>query len=80
MAREIKGNSVTLQTFKSWGKESIFGFKTVEDVSGRTMVNLIWCKLCAKCKSDILSNPLINESAKVAARSFIDHSLMVQPL
>ena len=39
---EKKGNSVELGTFRSWGKEKIFGVKTVEDTkSGRTMVNFV---------------------------------------
>ena len=70
---EKKGNSVELGTFRSWGKKKIFGVKTVEDTkSGRTMVNFIWCKVCAKHEKAIMSSPLVKGSAKNSVQSFID--------
>ena len=46
MAAEKKGNSVSTETFKRWGKDNIFGVKTEVDAeNGRTMVHFVWCKL-----------------------------------
>ena len=39
------GNSVSLDTFQHWRKESTFGYKTFKDSKGQTMVNFIWFKL-----------------------------------
>ena len=52
MASSTKGNIVSLKTFESWGKSDIFG-RTVTIIEGREMVNLMWCKLCAKYKKEI---------------------------
>ena len=53
-------NSVELGTFRSWGKENIFGVKTVEETkSVRTMVNFIWRKVCAKHVKAIKSRLLV---------------------
>ena len=47
-----KGNSVSLTTFNRWVKENIFGFKPTQNRTGKTMVNFMWCKLCAKYQKD----------------------------
>ena len=50
------GISVELYTFEKYGKSAIIGHKTI-DKDNKTLVNFIWCKLCAKHKTVILSNP-----------------------
>ena len=37
----VKGNSVELKTFKSYGVDEILGFK-MEEKNGRTYVNFNW--------------------------------------
>ena len=64
-----KGNRVELGTFKSWGKEGIIGYKT-EESNSKIYVNFIWCKVCAKYKSQIVS--AVKGSAQAAALSFIN--------
>ena len=34
----LKGNSVSLQTFESWGKSDIFGSRVDKDDKGREIV------------------------------------------
>ena len=55
----VKGNKVELSTFENWGKKNVIGYKTEETSSGKIYVNFIWCKVCAKHKSRVLSS-LIN--------------------
>ena len=64
-----KGNMVELTTFKSWGKCDVIGHKTV-DVNGKTMVNFVWCKICARHKSAIQSQ--VRGSAKISVLAFIN--------
>ena len=66
------GNSVSLDTFQNWRKENIFGYKTFKDSKGQTMVNFIWCKLCAKYEKEIMNSSSIRGSARTAARSSIE--------
>ena len=47
-----KGNMVSVRTFDSWGKSDIFGRKT-SVIDGKEMVNFMWCKICAKYKTEI---------------------------
>ena len=78
MAAEKKGNSVSTETFKRWGKDNIFGVKTEVDAeNGRTMVNFVWCKLCSKHEKAIMSISQVKGSARTAARSFIDGTTSV---
>ena len=49
-----KSNSFELKTFKSYGVDEIIGFKTEEE-DGRTYVDFIWHKVCARNEEGILS-------------------------
>ena len=40
------------------GEGKYIWIKTVKDEAGRTMVNFIWCKLCAKYEKAIINSPL----------------------
>ena len=64
------GISVELYTFEKYGKSAIIGHKTI-DKDNKILVNFIWCKLCAKHKTVILSNPSCKGSARTAAEAYI---------
>ena len=51
---EPKGNSIELSTFLKYGLTKVIGHKTVE-AGGKTLVNYVWCKVCAKFKTQIES-------------------------
>ena len=44
---ELKGNSIELSTSLKYGLTE--GHKTVE-TGGKTLVNYVWCKVCAKLR------------------------------
>ena len=46
-------NRVTLATYLKWGKDNVLGKKIMEE-DGTKFVVKIWCKVCAKYKSEIL--------------------------
>ena len=46
---EPKGNSIELSTFLKYGLTEVISHKTVE-TGGKTLVNYVWCKVCAKFK------------------------------
>ena len=60
-----KGRTIEEFTFIKYKFEGIqhIGHKSVE-VEGKHFVNFVWCKLCAKHKNVILSNPSIKRNAK----------------
>ena len=53
MASNSKGQAIELSTFRKYRKDELIGSKT-EKSNGKTMMVLIWCKLCSKQKSVIL--------------------------
>ena len=65
-----KGNSVELKTFKSYGVENILGYKT-EEKNGRTFVNFIWCKVCARNKEGFKKHPKLKGNTKTSAMAFV---------
>ena len=66
-----QGLSVEFSTFECYGKNAIIGHKKVER-NEKTFVNFVWCKLCAKHKNIILSNPCCKGSARTAIESYIN--------
>ena len=56
-----KGITKELNTFLSWGKEHIIGYKSEE----------FWCKVCAKHKNEILNDPTLKGVAATAAKAFV---------
>ena len=58
-----KGNSVELKTFKSHGVDEILGFKA-EEKDGRTYVNYIWCKVCARNEEGIKNTQTYEETLR----------------
>ena len=60
-------NKVTLATYLNWGMDSVLGKKIIEE-DGTKFVVKIWCKVCAKNKSEILRK--LEGSAKTAALAF----------
>ncbi len=70
MAGSSKGQAVELATFRNYGKDSVIGSNT-EDRNGKIMVTSVWCKLCAKHKDVILSNPLCKGNARKAIEAYI---------
>ena len=73
---KTSGLSVELQTFERYGKSAIIGHKTSER-DGKIFVNQIWCKLCAKHKQIILSNPACKGSARTALEAYINGTIFV---
>ena len=65
-----KGNMVSLQTFKTYETDNVIGYKTT-NIEEKVMVNFAWCKLCAKHKNTIYSNPKCKGSAKKCAEVYI---------
>ena len=62
-------NRVTLATYLKWGKDNVLGKKIIEE-DGTKFAVKIWCKVCAKYKSEILRE--LKGSAKTAALAFLD--------
>ncbi len=71
-----KGNKIEISTFRKYGKSDIIGYKTVDE-NGKTYVNFIWCKLCAKHKEAILSDPTLKGSVKASAKAFSEGTNVV---
>ena len=53
MASNSKGQAIELSTFHKYRKDEVIESKT-EKLNGKTMMVLIWCKVCSKHKSVIL--------------------------
>ena len=62
-------NRVTLTTYLKWGKDSVLGKKIIEEDETKFVVK-VWCKVCAKYKSEILRG--FKGSAETAALAFLD--------
>ena len=62
-------NRVTVATYLKWGKNNVLGKKIIEE-DGTQFVVKIWCKVCAKYKSEILRAS--KGSAKKAVLAFLD--------
>ena len=62
---EVKGNSIELSTFLKYGLTDVIGHKTLEK-EGKTMVNFIWCKVCANFQNQITNSSSVKGSAKTA--------------
>ena len=60
---------VTVATYLKWGKDNVLGKKIIEE-DGTQFVVKIWCKVCAKYKSEILRAS--KGSAKKAVLAFLD--------
>ena len=71
-----KGKRIEFSTVQKYGKSEIIGYKT-EDENGKTFVNFIWCKLCAKHKETILANPALKGSIKASVKAFVDGTNVV---
>ena len=68
---EPKDNSIKLSTFLKYGLTKVVHQKTVE-TGGKTLVNYVWCKVCAKFMTQIESSSNIKGSAKTSALAFIN--------
>ena len=62
-------NRVTLATYLKWRKDNMLGKNVIEE-DGTQFIVKIWCKVCAKYKSEILRE--LKGSAKTAALAFLD--------
>ena len=62
-------NRATLATYLKWGKDNVLGKKIIEK-DGTQFAVTIWCKVCAKYKSEILRE--LKGSPKTAALPFLD--------
>ena len=67
---EPKGNSIELSTFLKYGLTEVISHKTVE-TGGKTLVNYVSCKVCAKFKTQIESSSNVKGSGKTSALAFI---------
>ena len=65
-----KGNMVLLQTFQTYKTKNIIGYKTI-NIEGKIIVNIAWCKLCAKHKNTIYNNLKCKGNAKKSAELYI---------
>ena len=70
-ASSSKGSSVELSTFLRYQSSDVLGYKTLEK-DGKTLVNFVWCKVCAKFKTQIQSSSSVKGSAKTASLAFIN--------
>ena len=68
---EPKGNSIELSTFLKYGLTEVISHKTAE-AGGKILVNYVWCKVCAKFKTQIESSSNVKVSAKTSALAFIN--------
>ena len=66
-----KGNSIELSMFFKYGLTEVIGHKTVE-TGGKTLVNYVWCEVCAKFKTQIESSSNVKGSAKTSASACIN--------
>ena len=57
---------VELKTFKSYGVDEILWFKT-EEKDGRTHVNFIWCKVCARNEEGVKKHTKLRGNTKMSA-------------
>ena len=62
---EPKGNSIELSTFLKHGLTEVIIHKTME-TGGKTLVNYVWCKVCAKFRTQIESSLNVEGGAKTA--------------
>ena len=76
MAAARKGNKVELSMFLSWGKQDVFGYKT-EELGGKTLVNFVWCKVCATRKEALLNASNVKDNIKKAIAAFADGTNVV---
>ena len=76
MSEKDKGNQVKLFTFEQWGVSDVIGYKTVEN-RGQTMVNFIWCKVCAENKDMLSAHPRIRGQVKASAKAFSEGTSIV---
>ena len=60
MASNSKGQAIELSTFRKYRKDEVIGSKT-EKSNGKTMMVLIWCKLCSKHKALFYQIPFVKE-------------------
>ena len=68
---EPKGNSIDeLSMFLKYGLTEVISHKTVE-TGCKTLVNYVWCKVCAKFKTQIESSSNVTGSGKTSALAFI---------
>ena len=68
---EVKGNTIELSTFLRYGLTEVIGHKSLEK-EGKTLINLVWCKICEKFKRKIINSSTVKGSAKKSALAFID--------
>ena len=71
-----KGNSVLLNTFKSWDKEDVIRAEA-EETNGSTSVTKIWCRVCERNKDAILIHPTCKGPAKKAMMTFVNGTINV---
>ena len=68
---EPEGNSIKLSMFLKYGLTKVISHKTVE-TGGKTLINYVWCEVCAKFKTQIESSSNVEGSAKTSALAFIN--------
>ena len=71
-----KGHKIALSTFKSWGKEEIIGYKS-ECIDGKTSVNFVYCKVCARNKEAISSHPSCKGEARKSMLNYVNGTTFV---
>ena len=77
MSEKTKGHQVKLFTFQEWGVLDVIGYKTLENC-GQTMVNFIWCKVCAENKDIMLSaHPKLRGQVKASSKAFSEGTSIV---
>ena len=60
---EPKGNSMELSSFLKYGLNKLIGHKSVE-TGGKTLANYVWCKVCAKFKTQMK----VHQTSKVVQK------------
>ncbi|XP_065665100.1 zinc finger protein 862-like [Hydra vulgaris] len=70
--QDSKPISKNLKTFLSWGKESVIGY-TEEN----GLVVKIWCKICARNKTEILTDALVKGVSNHSLKAFTEGTCVV---
>ena len=68
MVSNQKGLTVELRTLKKYDNRAVLGRK-IEEIGGKKMMMLVWCKLFTQHKASILLNLLCKGGATAAVET-----------
>ena len=59
-----------------WGKDEIIDYN-VEALEYKQYVTKIWCKLCAKCRDQIIRHPSCKGAAAISVKAIADDTMLI---